>query len=264
MNDISPEILDDVKAWFKDYVAGFIPGDVQNIIRLQHKVKHSLHVADNCRTLTKELHWSENEIISAEILGMLHDIGQFPKYIEYKGFMDLMSLNHGDRGYRIVRQSSILSSLSPHYSQSILDGILYHNRREIPQSISPESLSFVKIVRDADKLDKFEAINSSIKNIQTKEGLTQKLTNESDGPVKPRLINEIRKNRTVSRNDVTSQLDLHLMRLSWVFDVNYRPTFRHIYDSKVLENIVLILPDDEILRTVSESILDYCRAHALI
>ena len=47
------EVLENIKAWFQNYVEPFLHGNKQTIPMIQMKLKHSQYVADNCRTLAE-------------------------------------------------------------------------------------------------------------------------------------------------------------------------------------------------------------------
>ena len=71
---MASDVLEDISTWFQNYVETFYSGNTQSISMIKLKFQHSLHVADNCRSLSKELCWSEININAAEITGLLHEI----------------------------------------------------------------------------------------------------------------------------------------------------------------------------------------------
>ncbi len=253
--------LENAKTWFNNYIKTFTPSDIQSAHMIQLKVEHSMNVAVNSRTLAEELKWPKTDVFTAEILGLLHDIGRFSQFAEYGTFTDSNSINHADRGYDVVSQSNILSSLSPIYRQSIFDGILFHNRREIPRNVRPESLPLVKLVRDADKVDIFRVVSESMEDRKLIEYINNAMNLQSNGSINHRALDEIRRKKIVSNENLKSEADFHLMRLSWVFDINYSATFKHIYDKKILEQIIHELPHDDEIQAVSNFILKYLRDH---
>jgi hypothetical protein len=176
--------------------------------------------------------------------------------------VDACSVNHGEHGYEVVRESTVLASMSPRQRQCILDGVRYHNCREIPQEINPESLPFVKLVRDADKLDIYRSFKDNLYNHQFKECLQTALKIRTEGPVNPDALNEVLSSRTVSDRNIKSQADYYLMHLSWVFDINYKPTFDHLSNSRILDTISLLLPDDEEIQNATDSVMNYVNIHA--
>ena len=251
--------LENIRIWFYNYVAPFLHASKKTILMIQMKLKHSQNVAENCRMLAEELKWPENEVLSGEALGLLHDVGRFSQYTEYGTFVDSYSFDHGKYGCDVVYRSNILSSVAPPLRQSILDGIHYHSYRDIPPYVSPESLRFLKMVRDSDKLDILQVIDDSIKNNDHKEHLMMALNIKSDGPINGKVLDEIRNNRVVSNKHIQSLMDFYLMQLSWVFDINYCETFIHIIDRRIYDRIIRVLNDYRETQPVIESIFSYLK-----
>jgi HD superfamily phosphohydrolase YqeK len=255
------EILEDIKTWFQNYVTTHVPEKMLSNQMIQIKLEHSRHVADNCRTIAEELKWDESDILTAEALGLLHDIGRFTQFAEFKTFSDSDSVNHGELGCKVVSRSNILSSISGRHRQCILEGIRHHNHRNIVQDVNPDSMPFLKLIRDADKLDIFRIVNKIENDNQLEERMKSALNLKSDGSVNSAVLDEIRENNMVSNSNVKSLVDFHLMQLSWVFDINYSPTFRKISERRYFERIIGILPDDKEVQNVAKSISSYLETH---
>ena len=251
--------LGKVKTWFQEYSNSFSSGISEFDQLMQLKIEHSRHVSFNCRTLAEELEWAEDEIIIAEILGLLHDVGRFSQFAEYGTFIDADSVNHGERGYEVIRNTNILLPLPLKDRQIVLDGIHYHNCKKYPPYIPSKSLRFVKLVCDADKLDKFHVIGESIKNNALNGDSITAHTIQSYGSINPRALEKIRKKKKISKKHILSQADFYLMHLSLVFDIDYTPAFKRISDSKILEQIIQVLLADYDIGTISETVLAYVK-----
>ncbi len=260
---MNSKILEDIKAWFQNYVTTHVPEKLQSNQMIQIKLEHSLNVADNCRTIAEELKWDESDITTAEALGLLHDIGRFSQFAEFSTFSDSDSVNHGELGCKVVSRSNILSSISGRHRQCILEGIRHHNHRNLVQDVNQDSMPFLKLVRDADKLDIFQIVNKIENNNQLEERMKSALNLKSDGSINSAVLDEIRENNMVSNRNVKSLVDFHLMQLSWVFDINYSPTFRRISEGRFFERIINILPDDKEVQNVTKSISSYLEIHAV-
>jgi len=258
---MNSKILEDIKTWFDNYIKTHVPEKLQSNQMIQIKLEHSLNVAYNCRAIAEELKWAESDIITAEALGLLHDIGRFSQFAEFRTFSDSDSVNHGELGCKVVSQSNILSSISGRHRQCILEGIRHHNHRNLVQDVNPDSMPFLKLVRDADKLDIFQIVNKIENNNQLEERMKSALNLKSDGSVNSAVLDEIRGNNMVSNSNVKSLVDFHLMQLSWVFDINYGPTFRRISERRYFERIISILPDEKEVQNVAKSISSYLETH---
>jgi len=129
------------------------------------------------------------------------------------------------------------------------------------QDVNPDSMPFLKLVRDADKLDIFQIVNKIENNNQLEERMKSALNLKSDGSVNSAVLDEIRGNNMVSNSNVKSLVDFHLMQLSWVFDINYGQTFRRISERRYFERIISILPDEKEVQNVAKSISSYLETH---
>jgi len=251
--------LDKIKTWFEEYSNSFSSGISEFNQLMQLKIEHSKYVSHNCRTLAEELKWAEDEIITAEILGLLHDVGRFSQFLEFGTFIDDDSVNHGDRGYEVIQNTNILLAIPLKDRQSVLDGIHYHNSKEYPPFIPSNSLRFIKLVCDADKLDKFRVIGETIQNKTLNRYTVTAYTIQSSGSINPRALEKIRKKKKITKKHILSEADFYLMHLSLVFDIQYTPTFKRISNSKILEQIIQVLLSDYDIGTESEMVLTYVK-----
>ena len=248
--------------WFENYIRSNIAEEMLSNQMILIKIEHSRNVASNCGSLASDLAWPDDDRAVGEILGLLHDIGRFSQYVEYGTFADTISINHGERGYGLVSESGILESLSERYRSGILDGIRHHNLREISRDISPESLPFLKLLRDADKLDIYRIITDAHADNKLEDRLKSALDIRSEGPVNPNAVDDIRRHETVSNANVVSRIDFHLMQISWVFDINYRPTFERLLHEGYIKRIIGFLPEDPDLDEVSGIVETHLESHA--
>ncbi len=150
--------LADITTIFAEYLAtfGIGTGDLHPFLKL--KLTHSECVADEARALSTDLGYTASEQNNAEAMGLLHDTGRFQQFIKYHTFSDAASVDHGELGWRIVRNEHFLAGLMHEEQRPILDGIRWHNKRVIPSPLPCRSLSYVQLIRDADKLDIYRVV----------------------------------------------------------------------------------------------------------
>lgn len=87
------EELNDITKWFDAYVQTFACNNGALHPLLQLKADHSKRVARDAERLAYDLDWSPAARNAAEALGLLHDVGRFPQFAEYKTFSDSVSGN---------------------------------------------------------------------------------------------------------------------------------------------------------------------------
>ena len=256
---MNTEQLSQIQSWVEGYVDGFrqAPADLPPPLAL--KLDHTRHVAKNAREIARELEWAPEDVRMAEALGWLHDVGRFSQFAEFGHLHDATSVNHGLRGFEIVRDSSLLAPLPVVCRNSLLEGIRHHNAKTIPATISPAGLPFLKLIRDADKLDIYRVVAKEIERdgFQELAGLWPHI--DLRGPVNPRLLREIRTRRDIDIRHVRSLADFLLLQAFWIYDLHYAPTRVRIRRRHVLETIGNHLPDDPAARKILDEIRNYLR-----
>jgi len=250
------KIFEDIKNWFEKYsgeIIGACPEDKKYMLHL--KLEHSKKVSVVAECLAKEMSWNAEDTAAAEILGLLHDTGRFYQFSTYGTFNDALSLNHGELGFRVVDESGILNGLKSKHRQAILDGIHYHNGREIPRGLTEFSEKFVKLIRDADKLDIYRVISDTVKNKSLADRLKKAMKLDPDGPVSESAVKDILQKKTVSNENLKSLPDFYLMLLSWIFDFNYRESVKKISAGKFYEEFIALLPGAEKTGFAAETVM---------
>lgn len=246
-----------IKKWYNDYVSNFLVDYKQLKSLLELKLDHSIYVAAHSKAIAIGEGWSQSDILVSEVIGLLHDTGRFFQIVEFQTFSDPDSLDHGELGFKIVKESSVLSSLSESGKKIILDSIHYHNTREIPDYINPDSLRFVKLIRDADKLDIFRVISDAIHNNKIEDHPEITLNIDINGPVNPAALAQILDKKTIEYRNIKSLADFGLTQLSWIYDVNYRYTLNQIAERGILEEIIDLLPKDKEVLKAAKSVSEY-------
>ena len=226
------EDLDFFKKWFLDYVARFTSPEVFIQENIKLKIEHTARVCENILLLAKAEKVGEEGCRLAEAIALFHDLGRFEQFMKYRTFKDSESENHALLGVKILENTGILSRLPPIEKDLILKAVECHNLMEIPGCAenSREFLFYVKLIRDADKLD-------------------------------------ILKNRMAKLADTRNRNDIKLLRMSWVFDLNSPVTHALLKERGYLDTILSSMPETEeiqIIRKHLESFLNAVETEARI
>ena len=244
---MNTEIVNAVNYWFDAHIAAVLPDTVRDLPIIESRFEHIRNVMVYCRTLGEKLAWPEHDIQIAELIGLLHDIGRFTQFIKYHTLIDADSVNHAKLAYAIVKKSGVLAPLPLPDRAIIMDGIRYHNDKKFANKAGAESMPFIKLIRDTDKLDKLRVAE---KTIQERRGnfTSFRLSMYSDGPVNPKVLAQINKCKTVSKKYIGSEIDFRLMQLSLVFDIQYDVTYHLITESGIVNLLITFLPDEKVIR----------------
>jgi putative nucleotidyltransferase with HDIG domain len=240
----------DVREWFLEHVAGFEP--LPPFLAL--KRDHSLRVASNSRALAEALGWEPPLVELAEACGLLHDIGRFAQYRDFDTVHDGPS-DHGESGYEVLVSTFPWErvDLDP---DPILDTARYHNKRDIPPC-APASLPFLKLVRDADKIDILEVIQAYVIQDRVDEiypGIDPR------GAPDPDLVSHVLARSRAPSEHADSVADLMLVKLTWVYDINFAPSLRHLEMTGILDWMISRLPPGPGIDRIAATIRDHVRA----
>ncbi len=239
-----------LKNWFLTYVDAFQSRkpDIREAVLL--KVEHTEKVCKNVLLIAKEQHLTaDKELCLAEAVALMHDIGRFEQYERYGTFDDRNSVNHGKLGAEIIIRKNPLGGISDRERKIILDSVRFHNTLELP-SLNKETILYLKLLRDADKLDIWRVMVDAYEKGNASSSATLGLPEApecSDG-----IITAIMNKRTAQMSQVRTINDLKLVHLSWVFTLNFPVTYRLLAERKYISRTAATLPaSNNVLTAVS-------------
>jgi len=242
---VTNKTLNIIRDWFGDYARQFLASSRHHEARhamMALKLAHSRRVAAEARDLAVDLGWESEDQNTAEALGWLHDTGRFSQLAEFGTLMDTKSVNHALRGHQVLSQSGILRNCSEKRARQILDSVLHHNVLRVPDDVHPDSLAFVRLIRDADKLDIFYVFLDAIQHNRLSDYPEIAHSVDLHGPPSPELITELRAGRVPSYRLIRSLNDWKLVQVSWVYDLHYVPTCRRVSERGVIPALAQQLP----------------------
>ncbi len=255
------------QSWFNDYVSNFYSNgqDQEKDWAIRLKEEHSQKVRQEIILISHGLNLPEQDIYIAEVLGLFHDIGRFYQYQRYGTFRDDLSENHAELGVKILVDTHILNDLPEEEKDIIKNGILYHNLRKLPEDEDPRCLLFYRLLRDADKLDIWRVIiNYYYKEQEHNHKSVLELGLPDTPGYSDRSLDNLYSGRTSSSSAIKNLNDFKLLQISWVYDINFYPTFQEIKKRKYIEEIVSTLPETEELKKVLKIVENYLAMHITI
>jgi HD superfamily phosphohydrolase YqeK len=236
--------LEKIKTWLMAFIRNFDSDDEFVSTNLTYKEVHSFEVAKICWLIAESLHVTEEEVLLAETIGLLHDTGRFPQFVRYKTYRDSISENHAMLGVKVLKEAEILDTLSRREKDIILTAILYHNSFILPELPKSHDL-FSRIIRDADKLDIFRFIlESEGKRITGELQKTIHLELDDFPTCSDAMAESILNNQCCLYRDLKTAHDFKMLQLSWVFDINYPYTFKLLQERNYLSSLGSLLPQD--------------------
>ncbi|OGV71571.1 MAG: hypothetical protein A3K19_09435 [Lentisphaerae bacterium RIFOXYB12_FULL_65_16] len=228
---------DPIRHWFADYAQGFADADGRLPAMQQLKYDHSLKVAANARFMATRMAWAPEEVRIGDTAGLLHDVGRFTQYAEFRTFSDAISVNHAERGYEVLRQSAVLSRLGDDCQRAIEVAVRFHNRPRVPADLAEASRRLLLLVRDADKLDIFEILDDAVRN--DKVGLYPEIALHVDlkGAPTAAIIAAVQAREPVPYHAVKSLADFFVMQMNWMYDLNYPAALELVHERDVVRRL---------------------------
>ena len=234
--------LTSLKKWFSDYVAGFYTDDPLNNSTIRLKEKHTEQVCRNMIFLGNAMGLSDQDMILAEIMGLFHDVGRFQQYATYGTFKDSESENHAMLGLRQMAAHKVLSGFNRDEKRWIAKAIAFHNTMTIPKDQDERTLFFIRLLRDADKLDIWRVFIDYYKVRNKQVNAAVEIGLPDDPAISTRVIAALKNGRFARIQDLRTLNDFKLLQISWVFDLNFKPSFQAVKNLKYIEKISATLP----------------------
>ncbi len=252
----------DIRLWFEAYTASFAGPDGQLEPLMLLKLDHTRRVTENAIAIARGEGWAEPDVRLGEAAALLHDAGRFPQLRHFRTFEDHKSLNHAHKSWEVARDSGALAKLPPEAVALLETAVCHHNLRDLPPDLLPAHQAFLKLVRDADKLDIYHVIDDALTHDRIKEYPEIVLYRQLDAPPGPRLLAAYRDRVTVGYRDLHSLGDFLLLTLLWLRDLNYRTTVQLMLERDIFARIARHLPAFPEQAAILETLLAEARVRA--
>lgn len=235
------ETLNKLYSWFHGFAKSFRPPDNEIRTMINIKEEHSLLVADYCRQLSASLGLSDEDVRLAEAIGLCHDAGRFKQAVVYRTFKDHLSVNHGHFGVEQLAAEGIHTVLEQTEWPIFAFAVKNHNAMKLPREADDRALTFLKIVRDADKLDIYRVLPPRPPG----KGCT------------PALLNSVLSDRFMRFEDIKTTDDRNLIMVSWIYDINYPWTLRQLRAKGHIDALLAALPPSSLVDALTKQLSAY-------
>jgi hypothetical protein len=251
--------IDSISRWFDGYTRSFEDGQGRLLPMLQIKLDHSRRVADIMQALARDTGLPDDDVRTALALGLLHDVGRFTQFAQYHTLDDRVSVNHGLRGVAVLDEFQPLAGCVMQDRLRIVAGVRCHNAHHLPDDVEPGILYFVKMIRDADKLDICRTLMSAWETGEMLKRPEIVFNIDMEGPPNPAAVADLREKRTVAYAHLRSITDFFLTLLSWVYDLNFSASYRRLAEWNMVEKIARELPPDAQVQEAAQAAVQFYR-----
>jgi hypothetical protein len=239
--------------WFYDYVATFYIGQTHydNDIRL--KEDHTRRICEDILMLSSELGLNEQQKFIALASGLLHDVGRFEQYKQFRNYHDVDTINHALLGLNILAEKKILDCLNPHEKKLIETAIKFHGDKDLPKNLDKETEFFAKLIRDFDKLDIYLVMTERLDDIKKNpEKYTTTLGYPMTNDYSQSIVQTVLEDKTINYKDFKSINDMAIGIIGWLSDINFTPILAEIKKRGYLKKFVKFLPNTDDIRKVEK------------
>jgi HD superfamily phosphodiesterase len=243
------DLMPRIKAWFEEYVHRFDSHDATFQENINLKAEHTRRVCAVIRDIGGSLHLSQEDLCLAEASALLHDIGRFEQYRRHRTFADHRSENHADLGVKVIRDNHVLDGLEFAASKILIRAVGCHNNASLPEEEPECCLFFLKLLRDADKIDIWRVVTEYYGDSDNNRNRTIELDLPDIDHVSPQVFKALMDDRLVHISDLRTLQDFKLLQIGWIYDVNFPRTFQIVREKKYLEAIREALPQDSLCIT---------------
>ena len=222
--------IDKAKEFYKKYISQYD----QEEPRIALKIAHIYRTAEEAKKIAENLKLNVEDILLAELIGLLHDIGRFEQLKQYNTFIDGISVNHAEYGIKVLFEDNLIRNFieDNKYDELIKIAILNHNKPHIENALDERERLHCKIIRDADKIDIYKVI------LTDRLESSYPLDRYPKEPMNLEVKEEYLKSRRVTYSNVKTCVDLLVAQIAYVFDINYLYSLKKIYNENYIEKTI--------------------------
>ena len=233
------------KQWFSDYCRSFYSSDIEDQKNIALKEHHTARVCENIVEIAGRLSLDLDKTVLAEALALFHDIGRFPQYARYKTFRDSVSINHGLLGAETLLKEGVLRALPDNEQEIIIEAVKFHNAFSIPKKEDDTVKFFIKLLRDADKLDIWRVFIEYYESPHESRASAVGLGLPDIPEYSDDVLSCLYKKQIVALSSVKTLNDFKILQLSWLYDLNFTPSFQLFSERDYLSRMMARLPHTE-------------------
>ena len=244
--------------WFKSYTGGYEhAGDdyVRSSVRARRD--HTYKVCEAMEVICADMQLDGTTKTLAELCALLHDVGRFEQIRRFHTISDRQSVNHAELSVQFLKDANVLEALTEEDREAVYGAIFYHNALEVPESASGRDRLLMELIRDADKLDIYRVLVERFTSSDPHEKIILDNDYPETGCYQELLLTDLLRNRCTRTPARMSRTDIKLFMLGWLYDINFRATFREIQNAGYLPKVFALLPDRPEMKQAAEHIAQY-------
>ena len=208
---------------FQEYLSAYDAKDE----KIKLKRVHTFCVVKAAEYITTREKISEEDRELALLIALLHDIGRFEQLKKYNSYDDNI-MDHAKFGVQVLFEEGKIRDFieTDKYDEIIREAIYWHSAYQLPEMKDERILLHCKLIRDADKLDNFRV--KATESLEAHFDVSKEIVETEE--VSDNIMEAIREERSILRNERTTHLDMWVSYLAFIFDLNFASSFGYIQE----------------------------------
>ncbi len=161
-------------------------------------------------------------------------------------------MNHGLLGAKVLLKENVLDRLPYFEKDLIIKSVKFHGAYTIPNIFREKVRFFLKLIRDADKVDIYRVFVEYYESSE-EDRATATAFGVPDSPEYSKaMLSCITQKKVASYSLIKTENDFRIMKLSWLYDMHFDESVRIIRNKGYIDKLIMLLPQtDEIKAAMS-------------
>lgn len=200
------------------------------------KYNHSYRGSKLSNMLASSLNLNNQDVYLATLIGLIHDIGRFEQIKKFDTLSDIGTMDHADFGAYLLFDEGLITKFTKDTSIYPIIGecVEGHNKYSLKKLDDERTLTQLKLIRDADKIDIF--------NIWAN---LDELDISSSGEISMEVREEFFDDEQIHNEYKKTDADKVVGTLSYLYDINFIPSYKYISDNNMIWNLYERLDDKD-------------------
>jgi len=206
---------------------------------------HNEKVVENSLLLGQALDMEDGEMRMAEILALFHDIARFREVSSSPYFSKLTETGHAEAGAELLSLLPPFKELEAAKQEILQKVTVFHNKPELPKRENEFVVYYLKLLRDADKLDTLRLTAEFLTYRDVKVSPADTLHLSKSPAISDNICKAIINDMMPKKEDMVTYNDYVLLQLSWVFELTYRKTYLLLNQRGYVKRLYDALPKND-------------------
>ncbi|GAP70799.1 HD superfamily phosphodieaserase, includes HD domain of RNase Y [Bacteroidales bacterium 6E] len=245
------------KQFFESFLLFYSGWNKGQSRKVELKKQHCYRVSELAGHIAVSLQLDKEEVALARIIGLLHDLGRFPQLLKFNTYDDSISADHASLAIDELERGNLLQDVDRETASLIKVAIYQHNKSVLPENLNEREMLFCNILRDADKLDILHSLTEYYANPFGEPSHTMSWDLPRGKGISEEVALAVKSGKSVTRDELKTQDDIKVMQLSWVYDLNFKASFRILSRGRYVDIIYSALPKRDIVFDIYRNVRIY-------